>query len=104
MCVGGEQSTECLSFLHPGIQSDSAESTKSVAERVRLAEEKKKMTDVDRGGFATRVTLTSSQSFNYPSRGEWWCFSLLNKFPFKLLSLTYCDSRMGLYNTPRIGI
>ena len=50
-----------------GIQSDSAESTKSVAERVRMAEEMKKLTDVD---GSPRVTLTSSQSFNYPSRGE----------------------------------
>lgn len=50
-----------------GIQSDSADSGKSVAERIRMAEEKKKHVD---GGFATRVNLTASQSFNYPSRGE----------------------------------
>lgn len=48
-----------------GIQSDSADSTKSVAERVRLAEEMKKLTNGE-----PRVTLTSSQSFNYPSRGK----------------------------------
>lgn len=62
----------CLSFCFlVGIQSDSAESTKSVAERVRMAEEMKKIKDgVEGGGFATRVTLTSSQSFNYPSRGR----------------------------------
>lgn len=53
-----------------GIQSDSAESTKSVAERVRMAEELKKFKEEEDNGFATRVTLTSSQSFNYPSRGK----------------------------------
>lgn len=36
-----------------------------------MAEEMKKIKDgVEGGGFATRVTLTSSQSFNYPSRGR----------------------------------
>lgn len=59
----------CVPRNSAGIQSDSAESTKSVAERVRMAEEMKKLTDVD-GGHATKVTLTSSQSFTYPSRGK----------------------------------
>lgn len=34
-----------------------------------MAEEMKKLKEED-CGFATRVTLTSSQSFNYPSRGK----------------------------------
>lgn len=34
-----------------------------------MAGEMKKLKEED-CGFATRVTLTSSQSFNYPSRGK----------------------------------
>lgn len=74
-------------FLQPGVHSDSTESCRSVAERVRLAEEKK--------FGATKVMLTSSQSFNYPSRGRW---------TFYIGILTVEDSLIILSNWDNVHI
>lgn len=74
-----------------------------MAERVRIAEEMKKLTDVD-GGFATRVTLTSSQSFNYPSRGKAESELLFPQTMIQLPELvTHCTIHTRLHRVLVVG-
>ncbi|XP_055685361.1 uncharacterized protein LOC129791303 isoform X1 [Lutzomyia longipalpis] len=56
------------SDCNSGFLSDSNESVRSVAERVRLVE--KLRSKESPTGFSTKVNLTSSQSFNWPLRDD----------------------------------
>ncbi|XP_055710148.1 uncharacterized protein LOC129805922 isoform X2 [Phlebotomus papatasi] len=56
------------SDCNSGFHSDSNESVRSVAERVRMVEQLRSKESPT--GFSTKVNLTSSQSFNWPLRDE----------------------------------
>ncbi|XP_059617183.1 serine-rich adhesin for platelets isoform X1 [Phlebotomus argentipes] len=56
------------SDCNSGFHSDSNESVRSVAERVRIVEQLRNKDSPT--GFSTKVNLTSSQSFNWPLRDE----------------------------------